>query len=86
MSREISRRMSRELAVQKARSLVDGAKEVEIKESTSSPAWIAKLRMEDGGSVYLRIDWESGNVVDKERFSGLKGKLKEKIAVSRRFS
>ncbi len=84
--REISRRISRELAVQKARSLVDGAREVEIKASTSSPAWIAKLKTEDGGSVYLKIDWESGNVVDKERFSGFRGKLKEKIVVSRRFS
>ena len=84
--REISRRMSRELAVQKARSLVEGAREVEVRASTSSPAWIVKLKVEDGGTVYLKMDWESGSVVDRERFSGLKGKLKEKIVVSRRFS
>ncbi len=32
------------------------------------------------------MDWESGEIVDKERFTGWKDKLKEKVAVSRRFS
>lgn len=83
----VERRISRELAIQKARSLITDAREVEVRESRSSPrAWIIRLRTDKGDSVYLKMDWESGEIVDKERFSGWKGKLKEKVVVSRRFS